>query len=102
MKRRHPSNILLLLSRTVLPRSSLLLRRPVWSSTDHVTQHSQLHAGLTRGKQGESARWHGVGGFKNNRPLSDFIAQLHCTERELALHRSAVKTNTCSAPWFKI
>lgn len=65
MKRRHPSNILLLLlSRTVLPRSSLLLRRPVWSSTDHVTQHSQLHAGLTRGKHGESARWHGVGDLK--------------------------------------
>lgn len=34
--------------RPVLPCPSLLLGRPVWGCTDHITQHSQLHAGLTR------------------------------------------------------
>lgn len=37
-------------SRAVLPRSSLLLRRPVRGCTDYITQHFQLHAGLARGK----------------------------------------------------
>lgn len=36
--------------RPVLPCPSLLLGRPVWGCTDHITQHSQLHAGLTRCK----------------------------------------------------
>lgn len=34
----------------VLSRSSVFLGRPVWSRTDYITQHSQLHANLARGR----------------------------------------------------
>lgn len=47
--RHHLSSFFILL-RSVLSRSSLFLRRPVWRCTDNVTHHSRLHANLARGR----------------------------------------------------